>query len=239
MIPRVNLVTYDDAVVPLPGMFYSTDPHSAEGDDGISYIVKDTDIEVVFAEIVGLSFAREAGINVPDAAACVGDGMYAGSARISGLRNVDAWLTQPLKVVNYSSLYDVIVVDTWLVNWDRNIGSVLGTPIGGENISLVFIDFEKSVTLRPNPLTQAPTVEPRLLWPSTLLGTILREQKPPRPPQPIIDRIRRISRERCTEIINDAVNSIGLPIDWAENSVQALMHRANNLQAFTEEVWAT
>jgi hypothetical protein len=193
MIPRVNLETYDVPVVPPPGMFYSTDPHSAVGDNGISYIVKDTALEVVFAEIAGLSLAREAGMPVPDAVACVGDAdeIYAGSAFVPGIRVMDAWLAQPAKVVNYASLYDLVVVDTWLVNWDRNIGSILGRPAGGDRVSLVFIDFEKSVTLRPNPLVQSPTIEPRVLWPSSLLGQLLREHKPPRPPQGVIDRNRK------------------------------------------------
>jgi hypothetical protein len=240
MIPRVNLVTYDVPVEPPPGMFYSTDPHSAEGDNGVSYIVKDTEIDVIFAEIVGLSLAREAGLPVPNAAACVGDdGMYAGSARVSGIRVTDPWLTQPLKVVNYPSLYDLVVVDTWLANWDRNIGSILGTPVGGGNVSLVFIDFEKSVTLRPNPLVQSPRVEPGVLWPSSLLGRILRERRPQQPPQGILDRVASISRERCAEIINEAVTAIGLPVEWSENSVQALIHRAGHIQTLAEEVWAT
>jgi hypothetical protein len=241
MIPRVHLVTYDVPVEPMPGMFFSTDPHSAVGENGVSYIVKDTDLDVVFAEISGLSLAREAGLPVPDAAACVWNDneTYAGSSLVSGIRLVDPWLTQPTKVVNYDRLFDLVVVDIWLANWDRNIGSILGMPAGNGNVSLVFIDFEKSVTLRPNPLVQAPLVEPRLLWPSSLLGRILRERRPPRPPQGIIDHIRNIGQERCEAIINEAITAIYLPVAWGDNSAQALAHRARNIQTLAETVWTT
>ena len=239
MIPRVNLVTFDDPVIPPPGVIYSTNPRRAEGANGVPYFVKNTDPKVVFAEIVGCRLAREVGLPVADIAACVGDeGMYAGSARVRGVRHIDPWLAQPLKVVNFDVLFDVVVVDTWLANPDRNIESVLGRDAGGGNVALVFIDFERSVTLHPNPIILSGNVELRDLWPNGKLGTILRENKIDKPPQDIIGRIAAVTKERCSAIIDEAEAAIGSPVDWDDNCAHALASRATRIQKLAEEVWA-
>lgn len=241
MIPRVNLVTFDDAVIPPPGVFYSTDPHRAEGDNGKSYFVKDTELQIVFAEVAGSRLAQEVGLPVADMAACVWeDGLYAGTVKVPKvIRNVDPWLAHPEKVVNFGDLFNVIVVDTWLANNDRNIGSVVGKPRQGDIIEFVFIDYEKSVTLRPNPIILSPTVEPRDLWPRGKLGMELRGHKPLVPPAAMINRIRAVPQQRCEELITEALEAIELPVAWADGSVQALTHRAQNIQRLVEEVWAT
>ena len=45
------------------------------------------------------------------------------------------------------------------------------------------IDFEKSKTLRPNPIIESGIVRPRALWPTSELGQILRENRPLHAPQ--------------------------------------------------------
>lgn len=239
MIPRVPLITFDEPVIPPPNVFYSTNPHRAEGEDGVPYFVKNTQLEVVFAEIVGCRAAQEVGLPVANVAACVADhGIFAGSAKVrEGIRHVDPWLNHPEKVLNFGDLFNIIVVDTWLANNDRNIESVIGKPRRNDTIELVFIDFEKSVTLRPNPITLSPTVDPRDLWPRGKLGAELRAQRPPHPPIRIIERIRLVTRRRCDELIAEALEAIDLPVEWAEGSAQSLAHRARHIQQLAEGVW--
>lgn len=241
MVPRVNLVTFDDLVIPPPGVFYSTNPHRAEGENGVPYFVKNTEVDVVFAEIVGCRLAQEVGLPVADVAACIhNDGMYAGSAKVrEAIRHIDPWLAHPEKVLNFADLFNVIVVDTWLANNDRNIGSIVGRPRHNDTIEVVFIDFEKSVTLHPSPLTLSPMVEPGDLWPRGTLGSELHTRKPLIPPGRIIERIRLVTRQRCDELIAEALQAMDSPVDWADGSAQALAHRAQHIQRLAEDVWAT
>jgi hypothetical protein len=241
MIPRVKLATFDDAVIPPPGVFYSTNPHRAEGENGVPYFVKNTELETVFAEVAGSRLAQEVGLPVAGIAACVwDDGLYAGSVKVpKAIRHIDPWINRSLKVVNFHDLFNVIVVDTWLANNDRNIESVVGKPIQGDTIEFVFIDFEKSVTLHPNPVILSPMVEPNDLWPRGKLGMELRACKPLVPPVAIINRIRDVTRPRCEEIIGEVLEAINLPVAWADGSAQALAHRAQIIPRLAEDVWAT
>ena len=87
------------------------------------------------------------------------------------------------RVSNFEDLFSVIVIDIWLANKDRNFGNVVGRPQrGGGQIEFVFIDFEKSVTLRPHPIVSSTAVKASELWPSDELGNKLRARKPLNPP---------------------------------------------------------
>jgi hypothetical protein len=70
-------------------------------------------------------------------------------------------------------------------------------------IEFVFLDFEKSVALRPQPLVSSTMLPPRQLWPSGELGLKLRRRKPLRPPQSMLDRISSISANRCAQLIDE------------------------------------
>jgi hypothetical protein len=238
MVHQTALLTFDSRVSAPEGIAYSNDPHAAEGDDGISYIVKGPDPEVVFAELVGCLFAREVGLLVPDVALCTfGESKYCGSAKvIDAMRNVAPWLNRRQKVRNFTDLYNVIVVDAWLANDDRNMGNVLVRPVRGSEIDLVMIDFEKSKTLRPNPIIGSTMVEPERLWPTAELGQALRHQKPLFAALGIIERIRNVSRNRCAEIIASVVEKLG-PIDWSENSIEAVSRHAERIEEIAGEIW--
>ena len=174
----VDLLTMDSRVCPPPGMVYSTDPHRAEGEDGHSYFVKGPDVEVVFAELAGCSLAASVGLPVPPVATCAYNGsLYAGSRKVE-FREMRPLLKSTARLQNAADLYNMIVVDVWLANPDRNMGSLVGTQLGRGKLEMMFIDFEKAVALRPNPLLQTSMLTPRQVWPTGELGTSLRQSKP-------------------------------------------------------------
>lgn len=238
MVHQTELFTLDVRVSAPEGIVYSTSPRRAEGEDGHSYFVKGPALDVVFAELAGCSLGAEAGLIVPEVAACSFQGeIYCGSRKVAdSLREVAAWLNRSQKIHNRSDLYNVIVVDAWLANNDRNLGNVLGRSARGSEIEVVMIDFEKSKTLRPNPIIESTMVGPRALWPTGELGDLLRREKPLHPPIEVMDRVRAVTMRRCEEIINDVVAKLGA-ISWAENSVLALSRRAVRIREIMEEIW--
>lgn len=238
MIHQTTLTTRDAPVSAPEGMVYSTSPYTAEGADGISYFVKGPDREIVFAELAGCLLACEMGLIVPDVAVCsLGEERYCGSGKVAdAMRNVAPWLKRPEKVRNFVDLYKVIVVDSWLANDDRNMGNVLVRPEHGSDVALVMIDFEKSKTLRPNPILGSAGVEARRLWPKEELGRTLRERKPLFGSLETMDRIRGMSRDRCTEMIAEVAEAVG-PIPWLDYSIEALSRRALRIDEIVREVW--
>jgi hypothetical protein len=238
MISETNLFTLDPKVSAPEGIVYSTSPKRAEGLDGQSYFVKGPNVEVTFAELAGCSLASEVGLIVPPVAVCkFEEAKYCGSRKVAdSLRDVSAWLKKPQKIANRDDLYSVIVADAWLANVDRNLGNVLGRSTHGSEIEAIMIDFEKSKTLRPNPIIESTMVQPHALWPTGELGQVLRTTKPLHPPQQIIDRIRQMSAERCAEIINDVVEKLG-PVAWADNSIEAVSRRGAKIVDIAGEIW--
>src|SRR5207244_2350028 len=76
---------------------------------------------------------------------------------------------------------NAVAVDVWLANTDRNIGNVLARPRSDKKFELVFIDFEKSLTLRPFPVILS-NIQPGKLWPTGDLGHEIRAKKTLVPP---------------------------------------------------------
>lgn len=238
MVHETELLTFDSRVSAPEGIVYSTSPRRAEGEDGHSYFIKGPDAEITFAELAGCSFAIEVGLVVPPVAVCrFGEEKYCGSRKVAdSLRDIAAWLRRPQKISNRNDLYSVIVVDAWLANTDRNHGNVLGRSTHGSEIEVVMIDFEKSKTLRPNPIMESGMVRAASLWPTGELGQVLRETKPLHPPQQMMDRIGLVTQQRCTEIVNDVVSKLG-PVAWADNSIEAVSRRAGRIGEIVGEVW--
>jgi len=238
MIYETELLTLDVPITAPEGIVYSTSPRRAEGEDGHSYFIKGPDTEITFAELAGCSFAQEVGLVVPSVAVCsFADRKYSGSRKVSdSLRDVAAWLKRPAKIKNRNDLFSVIVVDAWLANVDRNLGNVLGRSTRDSEIEVIMIDFEKSKTLRPNPIIESSMVRPRSLWPTGELGQALKGAKTLHPPQPIMDRIRQVTRQRCTDIVNEVLAKLG-PVAWADNSIEAVSRRTTRINEIVEEVW--
>jgi hypothetical protein len=129
----------------------------------------------------------------------------------------------------------MIVVDVWLANPDRNLGSLVGTQLGHGKIEMMCIDFEKSVVLHRSPLIQASMVGPQRLWPTGELGTILRN-KPLYPPVTILSAIEALTSARCKEILQPISTAL-TAATWVEDSVFALSRRAREIRNLAEEVW--
>jgi hypothetical protein len=238
MIAKAQLVTLDAPVTAPQGIVYSTSPRKAEGDDGITYFVKGPDSEVVFSEVVGCLLAAEAGLPAPiPAILSAGDERFAGTQEVKGaIRDISPWMGRRRKIVNSADLYNIIVVDAWLANYDRNLYNVLGTPATGSDINVVFIDFEKSATLRRNPIIAATMIEPRKLWPTGELGAVLKERKPLHPPPATLDAIADFARQKCSDLLGEVAAEL-TDVSWAENSLHALMSRAENIKQIVGEVW--
>jgi len=238
MALRTQLLTKDSHVVAPTTIIYSTNPWVGMAVNGVEYFSKGPDLPIVFAELAGCLLAQAVGLPVPDVAAVVdGDETFAGSASVNGaFRTIEPWLKHRKRIVNFEDLFGSIVVDVWLANTDRNIGNVISRP-EGSHVHLVFIDFEKSVTLRPQPRISSNMVSPRSLWPSGILGSELLRVKPLVPPLYMLERIHQITNERCAEIIHEAAIAIGVPIEWEDDSISAVCSRSDQIYQLSEEVW--
>lgn len=233
----IRLMTLDDRVGGDSGIIYSTSPHKAIGEDGETYFIKGPEKEIVFAELAGCILANAAGINVPCVRACVFDDLiYAGSREVSSLRLVAPWLKGSHAASNLYEIFAAIVVDIWLGNVDRNMCNIVGDQLPRGGVELVFIDFEKSVTLRPNPLIQSPMINPRELWPRNELREYLIDCKPLHPPVGTVQRIQQFDTDVCSTLIHPVVQALG-GVEWAESSVLALEHRARTIADRSTEVW--
>jgi hypothetical protein len=232
-----DLITLDSPVAAPAGIVYSTNPHKAEASNGKTYFVKGPELEVVFGEIAGCLLASTVGITVPPVAICTaGQDKLAGSEKVDqAFRDASIPLKRPQNVANFQDLYNVIVVDSWLGNTDRNSGNLLAVP-SGKRVELVMIDFEKSVALRPHPLIQSTMIEYRRLWPTEDLGRYAREHKPLLPPQAILESIGRINEGRCREILRPLIQALDT-VQWAEDSIGAVANRAANIGRIVGEVW--
>jgi len=233
----VDLVTLDARIGGDSGLVYSTNPQKAIGADDESYVVKGPELEVVFAELSGCVLANAAGITVPTVRACrFADEVWAGSREVSGVRLVEPWLRRPRSAVNFPEVFAAVVVDVWLGNVDRNMGNIIGDPDGGDKVELVFIDFEKSVTLRPTPLIKSGMIDPRELWPSNELGRLLMSSRPLLPPEDTILRIMELDEVACSRLIQPVCDALG-GVHWSENSIDVLARRARQIRSLTEGVW--
>ena len=117
------------------------------------------------------------------------------------------------------------------------MGNVVGDSADGDaRIEFVFIDFEKSVALRPFPNIKSAMIDPRRLWPSDLLGQMLTNEKPLMPPGGAITRIKALNEEACRILVQPVSDALG-GIAWAQDCVDAVAKRANKIQSLAEEVW--
>jgi hypothetical protein len=233
---QTALTTIDDPVVPPTGLIYSTSPRRAEGSDGHSYFIKGGDRETIFAEIAGCILANAIGLPVPAVALCEFEGeQFAGSKDLRGIRDVSPWLRRRDKIENVSDLLSIIAVDTWIGNRDRNWGNLIGEPSTGERIRVFFIDFEKSVALRPLPLMSAAEIRSDALWPSGELGTVIRGWGFLHPPQDTIRKISEFNAEHCWQLLAPIANAIG--VDWLDGSTETLARRATHILNLVEGVW--
>lgn len=151
-------------------------------------------------------------------------------------RNIRPWLLSPDRIRNRGHLFEVIAVDAWLVNDDRNMGNLVGSHIGSGQIEVFMIDFEKSRSLADQPFMSSGSIDPKRLWPTAELGTVLNETRPSRCPAGVLDRIRALSAEEIRETILPVASELPF-VTWQQSSVELLARRAKNIDTLVEEVW--
>ena len=234
----IHLVTIEAPVQGELGKVYSTAPEVAIGHDGRTYFIKGRNSPTAFAEVAGCRLAKLAGIRVPEA----GVGTFMGDlyAAIESVpkpeRNIRPWLLSPDRIKNRGHLFEVIAVDTWLVNDDRNMGNLVGSSTGSGQIDVFMIDFEKSRSLADQPFMSSGSVDPQRLWPTAELGRLLNETRPSRCPAGILDRLRALSAVEIREAILPVAAELPF-VTWQESSIELLLRRARNIDTLVEEVW--
>jgi hypothetical protein len=233
----IRLATIEAPVIGEPGKVFSTAPEVAIGEDGKTYYVKGRNNPTAFSEVAGCRLAAAAGLRVPLASICVLDeDRYGGVESVPrALRNIRPWLRNRHRINNVGDLFSVIAVDTWLGNDDRNMGNVVGSPLGDGRIDIFMIDFEKSRALRQNPFLGAGSLDPKRLWPRNELGGLLREGRPAQCPEATLESIRHL-RHQIGAIIMPVAAELPF-VEWSDASVEVLARRAQNIVSLVEDVW--
>lgn len=237
----IELIDEGTEVTPPENVVYSTQPRKATALDGYSYYIKGPDLNVVIAEAVAHQLARSLNLNVPEFGVAVPEGsvgpLFASREVKRCQRQVDPWIVRG-GATNRDSLPHVTAFDVWVMNKDRNIGNLVGeeqvSPSEGR-ISIVAIDFEKSMALRgPYPLTTTPHIEPRSLWPSGTLGELLTGDPLP---SEFCGALERMSKDHVLDAFGQVEAQIKSAIPWKESSAQLLSTRAKNIRRLVGEVW--
>lgn len=220
---------------------YSTKPKKATGADGNSYYVKGPDLNIVAAEAVAHQLAEGLDIRVPDFGIAIppgGNGPLFASREVGRCqRQVENWVLRN-KTTNKGLLPIVAAFDVWVMNKDRNIGNLVGEgqtgPAAGK-ISLIAIDFEKSMALRgPYPLTTTSVILPRSLWPSGTLGHLLAGENVP---HDFCAAMERATEDLVLNAFARVEAVIGDVIPWKESSAKLLASRARKIRTLVAEVW--
>ena len=195
---------------------------------------------IVFAEVAGCLAARHRGeIPTVTPAVCRADGQsFAGTVVLANaIRNVEPLLQNPHKVANFGDLLNTLVVDVWLANNDRNLGNVLAQNRRDGKAQLTMIDFEKSVTLRSaHPTVESAAVPDRGLWPTGILGQLLRDRKGLHPPAGICGAINSVNEEEIRAILSSVSEPLGR-VPWLESSIDVLAKRGRDILKIAERVW--
>lgn len=234
----IRLQTIEAPVVGEFGKVFSTAPDVAIGEDGKTYFIKGRNNATAFSEVAGCRLSALLGIDVPRAGvgAFCGD-LYAAVETVpKPNRNVRPWLGNLQKIENDGLLFEIIAVDTWLVNDDRNMGNLVGSSVGNGRIRLFMIDFEKSRALKENPFMGSGNVDPQNLWPTAELGQILRGTKPTQCPAAILAKIRAISSKQISDILRPLADELPF-VHWHESSIEVLTKRAEQIDRLVESVW--
>lgn len=233
------MASVEDPVIGEPGKVYSTAPRIASAIDGRTFFIKNKSTEVIFKEVAGCRLAAACGLRVPDSYLCQFQSeIYAGVVAVPrAQRSILPWLKSMDRINNRDDLYNVIAVDTWLANNDRNMGNLVGCASkGGSRIDVYMIDFEASLALGPNPFTST-AIEPKMLWPTAELGAILKIGRPKECPQGILDRIHRMEEKIIRSAVQPTAETLG-GVTWGEDSIEVLLRRAAKIHAHVHDVWS-
>ncbi len=235
----INLSSIEDAVQGEPGKVYSTAPRIAVDEDGKTRYVKGLNSRTAFAEVAGCRLAAAVGLLVPKADIGNFEGeLYAAVEEVPYAdRNIEHWLGSPRRIANPSSLFEVIAVDTWLANDDRNMGNLIASVSQGM-ATVYMIDFEKSRALMELPFTGVSAVDTKQFWPTGDLGKTLRARRPSECPAEILADIAKMSDQHIRDIIQPVAEDLNKP-DWFPDSVEVLVRRGRQIGKLVKEVWGT
>jgi hypothetical protein len=234
----IELASVEEPVIGEPGKVYSTAPRIASATDGRTFYIKNKSIEVIFKEVTGCRLAASCGLKVPDSYLCEFQSeIYAGVVAVpKAQRSMRPWLKSMDKINNTDDLYNVIAVDTWLANNDRNMGNLVGCASKDGRIDVYMIDFEASLALGPNPFTST-AIDPKALWPTAELGAILKVGKPKECPQGILEKIHQIQEKTIRSVVQPTAETLG-GVTWSEDSIEVLLRRAAKIDAYVHDVWS-
>ena len=236
----VRLPVVSQPILPPPGIVYSTGPVSALDDEGLEYVVKGPDPEVVVAEAVASLLATRLSIDVPEfALATIPDreGVFFASEKlIHAMRDVEPLLMSADPLVLRRTAC-IIVFDIWTANTDRNIGNLLGSK-GTESSGSVIpvaIDFERSMSLRSrHPLIEVGQLDPSQLWPRGVLGDLMAGVDLP---SDFVTMVQSLETEAVEEAVTSVATMLPESYDWPDSTLAVLRRRQQRLDRLAAEVW--
>jgi hypothetical protein len=240
---HLNWITPLEAPVPVHaplGLIYSTGPRELTATDGNAYIIKGPEPSLVFAEYAAYELAAIVGVPVPEHALCMlpgdgGDVYFASRKKRLRLDPTGSWAHGV--VANREMLSTTAAFDVWIANTDRNLGNIVGEPLGSDGqVQWFAIDFERAESLRGRlDLFAVMGIDPRRMHPHEQLGVFCRSGPIP------LATCERIadSASSVIEIIGEWEADLLLPrIDWAERSATVLRQRAHRIHSLVQEAWA-
>lgn len=236
----IALAAEGEPMRPPARMVYSTSPECWLDADGVEYVVKGPQPEIVAAEAIAHLLASSLQIPLPEfllAQKPDGSGPFFCSRLITNaMRDVVPWLqARPSDLL--ASVARIAAFDIWIANGDRNVSNLIGRPppVGDASVEIVAIDFEKSHSLRDrHARITAPMVDPAGLWPTGLLGELL-EGTPI--PADFILQVGALTNEQINGIVSRAGSLIGPAYDWYDSTMAALTQRRKQLGDLVREVW--
>lgn len=237
MIERVTLAKIGSVITAPGNLVYSTSPRSVTSCDGVNYVRKGPELNVVVTELIAHLLSEKIGIKTPEFAYCKDENCFHFLSRkvVDCVRNIQPWLKQNQPEV-IRQVCQIIVFDIWIMNYDRNIGNLLGVRSDNDaSISVIAIDFEKSAALRgQHPLTESSERSPGSFWPTGDLGRAMRGTQIP---VDLMNKIQDISPDVVAESVTSVSDTIGNSFTWAGSSIQLLQSRQNRLPELAREVW--
>jgi hypothetical protein len=239
--PVIQLLDEGTKVTAPENVVYSTDPRKATALDGLTYFVKGPGYDIVVAEAVAHLLARDVGLRVPDFGIVLPGQdqlpFFASREVPQCLREVDSWILRE-RVTNSDLLPRLVVFDVWVANKDRNIGNIVGSQVqtgAGTKITLVAIDFEKSIAIRgPYPLATVNTIPPSKFWPSGTLGEIVEGMATP---EDFCATIEGVTESQVETAFASVESHFGMPVEWKESTIQVLKGRSEKIRSLIAEVW--
>jgi hypothetical protein len=241
-LPGLAIIDMVGGGVPIhapAGMVYSTGPESWWDDQQGSYVVKGPEVGVVAAELAAYAFARRLNVAVPDWSAArlpSKPGIFFASHKLEGaIRDVEPWLRRRDPKL-LTELGQIVILDIWLANEDRNLGNLLGRPAGeNRRVELVAIDFEKAATLRhAQPIISTANLPPERLWPREDLGRALAGWPAP---ADFIGHVEGLADEDIQRVVDNTRQVLGDIFTWADSSINVLCARRRRIGDLAREVW--